>query len=100
MRVKVSIFVVIISLLWSSLESPSQNHFSKYDETKVAAHIVDTDFETDEDYIWKKSPAHDRLIHENSESRLVDPLCEQLKTLRSFTPIPVKFYLRFRVFRN
>lgn len=99
MRIKASIFAVIISFLWISLQSPRPNH-SDNNETRVAAHIVDTAFDRDEVFIWKKSSSPDRLVHENSATRDVRIYCEKMTNLVSFTPTPVRFYLWFRVLRN
>jgi hypothetical protein len=99
MRIKASIFAVIISFLWISLQSPGPNH-SDNNETRFSAHIVDTSFDRDEGFIWKKSSSPDWLVQDNSATREVRIYCETLMNLASFKPIPVKFYLRFRVFRN
>ncbi len=99
MRIRASIFAVIISFLWISLQSPRPNH-SDNNETRVSAHIVDAAFDRDQGLIWKKSSSPDRLVQANSATREVRIYCETMTNLVSFTPFPVKFYLRFRVFRN
>ena len=100
MSAKVSIFIVVVALLWTSLQSPVQIHFSKDPEAKFVATTVDNSIKAGEDFIWKKSPATDRLSYENPPHQKVYTFCETLKNTVSYTPNPVKFYLRFRVLRN
>jgi hypothetical protein len=100
MSVKVPIFIVIILLLWGTLQSPRLNQFSGNKEAKIGAQLLDASIKADKDFIWEKALVTDRLSYENTASRKARLQCDAKKNPMSFTPIPVKLYLRFRVFRN
>ncbi len=101
MSVKVSILIVVVALLWTSLQYPIQIPLSKDSKAKVMALTVDNAITAGEDFIWKKSSATDRQSYEIPSYSKVHPICEFLKNaILSYTPTPVKFYLRFRVLRN
>jgi hypothetical protein len=101
MRVKLTIFILSVFLLWSSLLAASHhNNLSKRQETKISAEIFGKSIASDEDLIWKKSSDQFHSLLIKFAKAKINAGSERLNTTSRFTQKSVKFYLLFRVLRN
>lgn len=100
MRVNLSIFIVTISLLWSSLSLLHHFHFSRQQEVNVAGPVIQKAIVSDDDLIWKKASTHALPGFTVLSFRKSPVRALETKTTSFFTQIAVRYYLLFRVLRH
>ena len=101
MRVKLTIYILSVFLLWSSLLAVGRHRsISKYQEIKISADVVSKAIVLDEDFIWKKTSFQPHSVLINFGLAKVNARHERLSIVSFFTKQSVKYYLLFRVLRN
>jgi hypothetical protein len=100
MRVKLTISILSVFLLWSGLLTASHhNNLSRRQEIKISAEIVGKEIVSGEDFIWKKSDQLHALLVKFAKTK-IDSRIEQSSAPSRFTQKSVRYYLLFRVLRN
>jgi hypothetical protein len=103
MRVKVTIYLLSVFLLWSSLHTPSRHPvLTKKAELKIVSEIVSSGILPDEQFAWKKASAAYYPISEFAKFSLskITAWHSRLNSSPILAYKNVKSYLLFRVLRH